>query len=335
MGLLIIDEVLKGLIVGGISYGLYGIYVTTLILSTWSSTWRRDGSKPVTKNHVQLISWVTALLITFRQITITAFITSEVCLLPSPDDDTPLCMANHDRASYEVVGYEIPQMMNLYIPPLVALLSDGILAWRVYHVWNRPVWLRYVLSASLLLNCVIGLAMAVWMSSQLDAKTYPDSITLLYQAWAWIAFVLNSTMSISILVRIRKLGDINRQGPSLRRYITVIRAIIESAVLSWIATLSCAIAWTWGFGSSLDHVERVWASVEINMDTAGRRFATIMFLALPTLLGISQVLIITRVNISKFDTTAQMTQSISVLTDHWDAMAPKPINVTPPPASEV
>lgn len=33
-----------------------------------------------------------------------------------------------------------------------ALLSDGVLAWRVYVVWNQPNWLRYVLVATLLMN---------------------------------------------------------------------------------------------------------------------------------------------------------------------------------------
>lgn len=73
-------------------------------------------------------------------------------------------------------------------------------------------------------------------------------------------------MLISFRLR-RKLGDINHQGPSLQRYMTVIRAIIESAILSWIATLSCAIAWTWSFGSKLDHAERVWVSDEIMAST--------------------------------------------------------------------
>jgi hypothetical protein len=33
-----------------------------------------------------------------------------------------------------------------------ALLSDGILAWRVYIVWNRQNWLRYMLIIGLVAN---------------------------------------------------------------------------------------------------------------------------------------------------------------------------------------
>jgi hypothetical protein len=39
-----------------------------------------------------------------------------------------------------------------------------------------------------------------------------------------------------------RLGDFRRQGYA--RYVTVLRAIIESALLSWMATLSCAVIWS-------------------------------------------------------------------------------------------
>jgi hypothetical protein len=88
---------------------------------------------------------------------------------------------------------------------------------------------------------------------------------LLYTVWVWIALVLNSTMSISILIRIRcvykvtifrviihrsrmtfyrLLRDMRHQG--LGRYASVVRALIESAALSWVATLSSAIMWSFG-----------------------------------------------------------------------------------------
>lgn len=100
-----------------------------------------------------------------------------------------------------------------------ALLSDSILAWRVYVIWHQPTWLWYFLGGALTVDCgkkfldiavtyyflrsrwvALGLATAIWLSMSSD-----DGIDLFafYQAWAWVAFLVNSTFSIGILVRIR------------------------------------------------------------------------------------------------------------------------------------
>jgi hypothetical protein len=87
-------------------------------------------------------------------------------------------------------------------------------------VWNGRPWLRYLLSIVVILNfgvglvlfiafvkihglAVVGLAVAIW-GSLIDAFTSEteNKIAGLYQAWAWTAFVLNSAMSTSILLRI-------------------------------------------------------------------------------------------------------------------------------------
>jgi hypothetical protein len=44
----------------------------------------------------------------------------------------------------------------------------------------------------------------------------------------------------------RQLGDLRR--PGFDRYITILRALIEAAILSWIATLGCALAWNFKSG---------------------------------------------------------------------------------------
>jgi hypothetical protein len=44
------------------------------------------------------------------------------------------------------------------------------------------------------------------------------------------------------LTLFRTLGDIGRQG--LGRYATVFRALVEAAIVSWIATFGSAVAWT-------------------------------------------------------------------------------------------
>lgn len=106
---------------------------------------------------------------------------------------------------------------------------------------------------------MIGLIVAILFTY----VPFPDDAKpMFYKTWAWMAFCLNSTMSVSILFRIRfvnmlsitiyeetvdtsifrKLRDIRQRG--LERYATVFRALIESAVLSWLATLSCAVAWS-------------------------------------------------------------------------------------------
>jgi hypothetical protein len=84
-----------------------------------------------------------------------------------------------------------------------------------------------------------------------------------YTGWVWIALALNSFMSTGILWRIRyayieillattlrkisrtlprSLGDIRQQG--LDRYSTVLKAIIEAAIVTWIATFSSAVLWS-------------------------------------------------------------------------------------------
>jgi hypothetical protein len=40
----------------------------------------------------------------------------------------------------------------------------------------------------------------------------------------------------------RSLGDV--QHPGFARYVTICKAMVESAVISWLATLGNAISWT-------------------------------------------------------------------------------------------
>jgi hypothetical protein len=123
-----------------------------------------------------------------------------------------------------------------------ALLSDGILGWRVYVVWNQRPWLRYMLIMGLVSNFgrgivqpaqvdwvnyapVIGITSAAlitmvyaWEMSKIfsgdigDIMHVPsldwDSINLIYKAWIWMAFALNSGMTASILWRIRYLDSL-------------------------------------------------------------------------------------------------------------------------------
>jgi hypothetical protein len=123
-------------------------------------------------------------------------------------------------------------MINLSLYAPKALLSDGILAWRVYVVWNRRPWLRHMLILGLGSNFgrgivqstqidgaddapVVGITAAALLTMNFviygfdDVRHLPlldrDSVFQMYKAWVWMAFALNSSMSASILWRIRYL----------------------------------------------------------------------------------------------------------------------------------
>jgi hypothetical protein len=181
------------------------------------------------------------------------------------------------------------------------------------------------------MNCTVAIGLTVAITMTLPVSIVnPERASTLYQTWLWIAFALNSSMSLGVLTRIRydilslipldsnahdndiilhrMVISVSQQKGA--RYGTILKALIESAMLSWIATLGCAVAWTratgceyeneqfrfgrqdcfqvgelsvaLSFGRSLNAFRQT--SVGGSIDTDTEIYSTIMMLALPTLL---------------------------------------------------
>lgn len=131
--------------------------------------------------------------------------------------------------------FKIVMVIELPFYEPKALLSDGILGWRVYVVWNRRPWLRYMLIMGLGSNFgraiiqstqvdwaddapVIGITAAALMTMNFAIEDFHEythvpsldwtSVVRIYKAWVWMAFALNSCMTASILWRIRYLDSL-------------------------------------------------------------------------------------------------------------------------------
>jgi hypothetical protein len=129
--------------------------------------------------------------------------------------------------------FKTVMMINLSLHSPKTLLSDGILAWRVYVVWSRRPWLRHMLILGLGSNfgrgivqttqidwaddaSVVGITTAALLTMDYAFKfsgfgSLPSldwgSVERIYKAWVWMAFALNSSMTASILWRIRYLDS--------------------------------------------------------------------------------------------------------------------------------
>jgi hypothetical protein len=118
-------------------------------------------------------------------------------------------------------------------------MSDGVLAWRVYIVWDRKPWLLRVLMCSLTFHLgrsrsaaislcsadvpqAIGITAAILLmtislrpqQAAYKVVTFDSSViqsehslAILYQIWVWTALAINSVMTVSILTRIRYAQD--------------------------------------------------------------------------------------------------------------------------------
>ncbi|KAI0724366.1 hypothetical protein C8T65DRAFT_563789 [Cerioporus squamosus] len=254
-------------IIQSVLCALFGVYFILFLLALWANHARRD----VSSRRLRIVT-----IVLFADLC-AHFIARSMqfarARIMSPD-------AN------EFFKWSIPLIVIGNVTTTFAgLCSDGLLAWRFYVIFDRQRWALYVPMTFVVIN-----ALLCWSADaqHLAAYTHYDfyentllEVTLkITVAWGWLMFAINTILTGAI---IGKIFYIARLSGQLNVYETVLRACVESAVVTWIGLLLYEIC-------SLAPNGHVVTNYDVGY---------VMACVLPVFFGISQCLIVVRVAIAK------------------------------------
>jgi hypothetical protein len=90
---------------------------------------------------------------------------------------------------------------------LAGLLSDGVVAWRFYVIYDRRKWALYVPAAAVIINACLCLSadmqhLAIYHEYNFYENTLLDVTLNITIAWGWFMFSVNTLLTASIAGKI-------------------------------------------------------------------------------------------------------------------------------------
>ncbi|KAI9444717.1 hypothetical protein H4582DRAFT_1805927 [Lactarius indigo] len=211
--------------------GLFGVYFVLFVLAIWS-TYRRGSSS------LKRLRWVTILLFI---ILLAHFITRAL------EFSRARLQNDSDR---ELLSWSIPlTVVGNVTTTSAALLSDGTLAWRFYIIFDKKKWALYLPATAVVASALLcWSADAQHLAIYLDRDFYENTllpVTLnITVAWGWFIFLINTLLTGGILYKFiwvtRVKRGLRNDGLLLlssQKYDNALRAVIESALVTWIGIL--------------------------------------------------------------------------------------------------
>ncbi|KAN0134268.1 hypothetical protein V8E53_007766 [Lactarius tabidus] len=257
--------------------GLFGVYFVLFVLAVWS-TYRQ------TTSAAKKLRLVTVLLFL---VLLTHFITRSL------EFARARLQIDTDREMYR---WSIPlTFLGNITTTFTALLSDGTLAWRFYVVFGKQKWALYLPAAAVTMNTLLCWSadfqhLGFYVNRELYENTLLPVTLDITVAWGWFIFTNNTLMTGGILYKIiwsnRAFGGLRKNGSRMstaRRYNTAIRAMIESAFVTWLGILILEI-------TSLAPTGHVTTNLDVGY---------VMLDIIPIFFGISQSLITARLGLSR------------------------------------
>lgn len=250
--------------------GLFGVYTVLFFLGVWS-TMRHKTTAARRLRTITVVLYVSLLI---------HFITRALQFARSRNLTPP---------DNEMYRWSIPLVVVGNVTTTFAgLCSDGLLAWRFYVIFERRWWAKWIPGAFVVINALLCWSadaqhLAVYHHRELYENVLLDVTLKITVAWGWLMFAINTTLIGLIIWRILSVTrgvDSPKTGLSTS---VVIRALIESASVTWVGLLVyeiASLAPTGGITTNLD-VGYVMASI------------------LPVFFGISQTLITFRLGLTK------------------------------------
>ncbi|KAH8990155.1 hypothetical protein EDB86DRAFT_1801237 [Lactarius hatsudake] len=257
--------------------GLFGVYFVLFVLAVWS-TYRQDTSSS------KRLRWVTIFLFLVLLLHyITRSLEFARARLQIDTDE-------------ELLKWTIPlRFLGNVTATFAALLSDGTLAWRFYIVFGRKKWALYIPTVAVMTNTFLCWSadfqhLGVYANKDLYLNTLLPVTFDIAVAWGWFIFVNNTLMTGGILYKIiwanRLMGGLHKDGLRVstnRKYNIAIRAMIESAFVTWLGILILEI-------TSLAPAGHVTTALDAGY---------VMLDIVPIFFGISQSLITARLGLTK------------------------------------
>ncbi|KAI0791535.1 hypothetical protein BC629DRAFT_368670 [Irpex lacteus] len=247
---------------------LFSVYLVLFAFAIWA-TYRRNN---VAQRRLRIVTIVMFLTLVMHYAS-RAVEFGRTRLLTPPSDEQRLV--------------DIPLLFLSTLATTVACaISDGLLAWRFYNVFERRRWALYVPSAAVVINLLFGLAEdCLFLSFYHSSEEYSRMELYSFKmniAWAWATFAINSVMTVAIMSKILLVSRSSAQYAINQRRVkhsVVLEAICESALVTWIGVILLEIA---ELAPTKGHVNN-----HLN-------FGYVIDCILPIFFGISQCLITAR-----------------------------------------
>jgi len=280
--------------------GLFGVYFVLFVLAVWS-TYRRATSSSKRLRLVTVLLFFVLLI---------HFITRSL------EFSRARLQIDTDK---EMHRWSIPlTFLGNITTTFTALLSDGTLAWRFYVVFGKKKWALYLPALAVMMNTMLCWSadfqhLGFYVNKELYENTLLPVTLDITVAWGWFIFVNNTLMTGGILYKIiwasRAMEALHKNGLQMsaaRKYKTAIRAMIESAFVTWLGILILEI-------TSLAPTGHVTTNLDVGY---------VMLDIIPIFFGISQSLITARLGMSRergiSDTNEyQMSQSQASAHPEW------------------
>ncbi|KAI9461162.1 hypothetical protein F5148DRAFT_245312 [Russula earlei] len=256
--------------------GLFGVYFVLFVIAIWS-TYQKDNVSS------KRLRWVTvALFVDLLIHFISRSLQFSRARLQRDTDE-------------EMRKWSIPlTFLGNITTTFAGLLSDGTLAWRFYIIWCRKKWALYIPACAVILNALLCWSadfqhLSYYHNSEFYENTLLLVTTDIAVVWGWSMFVTNSMMTGGIIYKImsshqRTLPTVRRGSARVNTYVTALRAIIESALVTWIGILLCEIGF---LGPTHGHITN-----NLNM-------GYVIISIIPVFFGISQSLITARLGLAR------------------------------------
>ncbi|TCD61476.1 hypothetical protein EIP91_008393 [Steccherinum ochraceum] len=257
--------------------GLFGVYFVLFILAVWS-TYRKINVAS------KRLRWVTIIL--FLDL-LAHFITRSLGFARA---------RLQDDSDHELLRWDIPlTVVGNVTTTFAGLVSDSLLVWRFHVIFDRKPWTLYIPGVAVVMNAFLcWSADAQHLEIYFNRPFYENTllpVTLnITVAWGWFMFFNNTVLTGGILAKImwinRRYGHVQGKATSgSLSYATVLRAIIESATVTWIGLLIYEIA-------SLAPEGHVTTNLDVGY---------VMLDIIPIFFGISQALITARLGLSSHE----------------------------------
>ncbi|KAI0705826.1 hypothetical protein BC835DRAFT_1409892 [Cytidiella melzeri] len=260
---------------------LFGVYIVLFILAAWASS-RRQG-----KCHkcLPIISWLLFIDLALHYTTRILFFVQA---------------RNPDPPGDEEARWTIPLLFLGSISVTVAgLLSDGLVAWRFYVIYEHKRWALYGPATAVAINAILGFSGDIqYLLSEGDGgQIFNNHLQVAFKttaAWGYCMLAINAVLTAAIIGKIiyvaLKMSKLHSDAGSRIPYHAIVEAIVESAFINFLGILLYEIATFAPTGN-----------VETDFGVG-----YVFFCILPMFFGISQCLITVRLCLFQ-DTSPELT----------------------------
>jgi len=256
------------------------VYLVLFVLAVWS-TYLQPKRTPSSKG----LGWVTIILFI---VLLAHFITR--CL----EFSRARLQIDTDE---ELLKWSIPlTFLGNITTTFAALFSDGTLAWRFYIIFEKKRWALYLPATAVVANALLCLAadfqhLAIYVNKEYYEYTLLPMTLNITVAWGWFIAVNNTLMTGGIFYKIMltnyAMRSLRHEGLPVsvfsRTFGNALRAVIESALVTWIGILIYEI-------TSLAPKGHITTDLDVGY---------VMIQILPIFFGISQCLITAHVGLTR------------------------------------